>query len=51
MRAELTVWLVRHAPTRLRAFGVPEELLHRIRLLGVTGLDRWEDPHWPGHRY
>ncbi|RPF30422.1 hypothetical protein EDD92_0189 [Streptomyces sp. TLI_185] len=51
MRAELTVWLVRHAPTRLRAIGVSEELLHRIRLLGVTGLDRWEDPHWPGHRY
>jgi hypothetical protein len=51
MRAELTVWLVRHAPARLRALGVSEELLHRVRLLGLTGLDRWEDPHWPGHRY
>lgn len=51
MRAELTAWLVRHAPARLRAHGVSEELLHRIRLLGVTGLERWEDPHWPGHRY
>jgi hypothetical protein len=51
MRAELTAWLFRHAPTRLRAIGVSEELLHRIRLLGVTGSDRWEDPHWSGHRY
>ncbi|MFD9034518.1 hypothetical protein ACFVZW_25780 [Streptomyces sp. NPDC059567] len=51
MRAELTAWLVRHAPARLRAHGASEDLLHRIRLLGVTGLDRWEDPHWPGHRY
>lgn len=51
MRAELTAWLVRHAPARLRAHGASEDLLHRIRLLGVTGPDRWEDPHWPGHRY
>ncbi|MFV8133017.1 hypothetical protein [Streptomyces syringium] len=51
MRAELTAWLVRHAPARLRTHGAPEELLHRIRLLGLTGPDRWEDPHWPGHRY
>ncbi|MFF8382027.1 hypothetical protein ACF07V_38710 [Streptomyces sp. NPDC015661] len=51
MRVELTAWLVRHAPARLRAHGASEDLLHRIRLLGVTGHDRWEDPHWPGHRY
>jgi hypothetical protein len=51
MRTELTSWLVRHAPARLRAHGVPEDLLHRIRLLGLTGPDRWDDPHWPGHRY
>ncbi|MFF2775440.1 hypothetical protein ACFVU3_11070 [Streptomyces sp. NPDC058052] len=50
-RDELTEWLVRHAPARLRAHGAPEELLHRIRLLGVTCPDRWEDPHWPGYRY
>jgi hypothetical protein len=50
-RAELTAWLVRNAPARLRAHGVSEELLHRIRLLGLTGPDRWEDPHWPGHSY
>ncbi|GHD55556.1 hypothetical protein GCM10010317_040900 [Streptomyces mirabilis] len=50
-RTELTAWLVRNAPARLRAHGVSEELLHRIRLLGLTGHDRWEDPHWPGHRY
>jgi len=51
LRAELTAWLVRHAPARLRAVGASEELLHRIRLLGVTSPDRWEDPHAPGHRY
>ncbi|MFJ9855710.1 hypothetical protein [Streptomyces sp. NPDC101150] len=50
LRAELTAWLVRHAPDRLRAHGVSGELLHRIRLLGLSGPDRWEDPHWPGHR-
>ncbi|MGV9348718.1 hypothetical protein ACWDSD_28670 [Streptomyces spiralis] len=51
LRTELAGWLVRHAPARLRAQGAPEELLHRIRLIGLTGLARWEDPHWPGHRY
>ncbi|MET9472327.1 hypothetical protein [Streptomyces sp. NPDC002922] len=51
MRVELTGWLVHHAPARLRGLNVSEELLHRVRLLGVTGPDRWEDPHWPGHHY
>lgn len=46
--AELAAWLVRHAPARLRAHGSPEELLHRIRLLGLSGPARWDDPHWPG---
>jgi hypothetical protein len=50
-RAGLTAWLLLHARTRLQAHDVPEDLLHRIRLLGLTGSDRWEDPHWPGHRY
>ncbi|GAA3090705.1 hypothetical protein GCM10017562_72080 [Streptomyces roseofulvus] len=50
-RAELTAWLVRHAPARLRAHGAPEDLLHRVRLLGVTGPARWDDPHWPDYRY
>jgi hypothetical protein len=49
--AELTAWLVRHAPARLRAHGVPEELLHRIRLLGLSGPARWEDPRWPDRNY
>ncbi|MFE7397466.1 hypothetical protein [Streptomyces sp. NPDC057557] len=49
--AELTAWLVGHAQSRLAAHGASDELLHRIRLLGLTGPDRWEDPHWPGHRY
>lgn len=48
---ELAAWLVRHAPARLQAQGAPEELLHRIRLIGLTGPARWEDPHWPNHRY
>lgn len=51
MCAELTAWLVRHAPARLRAHGAPDDLLHRVRLLGVTGPARWEDPHWPDYRY
>lgn len=50
-RPELASWLTRHAPTRLHAPEVPEALLHRIRLIGLTGPARWEDPHWPGHRY
>lgn len=49
-RTELTAWLVRNAPARLRAHGASAELLDRIRLLGLTGDDRWEDPHWPGYR-
>ncbi|MFF3847746.1 hypothetical protein [Streptomyces sp. NPDC002328] len=51
VRTELTAWLVRHAPARLQALDAPEELLHRIRLLDLTGPTRWEDPHWPNHRY
>lgn len=54
MRTELTAWLVHHAPARLRtqdATAQTEELLHRVRLMGLTGPARWEDPHWPNHRY
>lgn len=51
MRVELAAWLVRHAPARLRACDADPELLHRVRLIGLTGRARWEDPHWPGHRY
>ncbi|MFD0225265.1 hypothetical protein ACWGPD_12020 [Streptomyces hirsutus] len=51
LRTELATWLVRHAPTRLRPQNVPEELLHRIRLRGITGPARREDPYWPHHRY
>ncbi|MEV8454941.1 hypothetical protein AB0467_28065 [Streptomyces sp. NPDC052095] len=50
-RATLTAWLLDHARPRLAAHGAPDELLHRLRLLGLTGPARWEDPHWPGHRY
>ncbi|MFD5182848.1 hypothetical protein ACFWMQ_09475 [Streptomyces sp. NPDC058372] len=49
--AELASWLARHAPARLRGQDVPEELLHRIRLTGLNGPARWEDPHWPDYRY
>ncbi|MFD7324749.1 hypothetical protein ACFV9D_27275 [Streptomyces sp. NPDC059875] len=50
-RSELAAWLVRVAPARLNAQGSSEELLHRIRLIGLTGPARWDDPHWPDHRY
>lgn len=50
LRDELTAWLVRHAPGRLRAHGAPEALLDRIRLLGLAA-DRWDDPHWDGGPY
>ncbi|NUK78035.1 hypothetical protein HRW23_11610 [Streptomyces lunaelactis] len=46
LRAELTAWLARHAPARLRAHGASEELLHHIRLIGLSDADRWDDPHW-----
>ncbi|SPF01836.1 hypothetical protein [Streptomyces sp. MA5143a] len=51
MRADLVTWLLDHAVTRLRESNAPEDLQHRIRLLGLTDEDRWTDPHWPGHRY
>ncbi|CAM5667891.1 hypothetical protein BOQ63_000185 (plasmid) [Streptomyces viridifaciens] len=51
MVAVLTSWLTRHAPARLRAHNAPEDLLHRLRLIGLTGPARWEDPHWPDYIY
>ncbi|GAA2762586.1 hypothetical protein GCM10010103_16270 [Streptomyces paradoxus] len=51
MRAELVAWLLGHAAVRLHESDAPADLQHRIRLLGLTGGDRWTDPHWPGHRY
>ncbi|WP_406840001.1 hypothetical protein ACICHK_34675 [Streptomyces sp. AHU1] len=51
MRAELVAWLLGHAAARLRESGAPTDLQHRIRLLGLTGPDRWSDPHWPDHSY
>ncbi|WP_329124820.1 hypothetical protein [Streptomyces sp. NBC_01353] len=50
-RTELAAWLVRVAPARLHAHGSSEELLQRIRLIGLPGPTRWDDPHWPSHRY
>ncbi|MFJ6939828.1 hypothetical protein [Streptomyces sp. NPDC101132] len=47
LRTELRGWLVRHVPARLRGTPGHEEVLHRARLLGLTGPARWEDPHWP----
>ncbi|MFP3985982.1 hypothetical protein U9R90_00385 [Streptomyces sp. E11-3] len=43
--AELAAWLVSHAPARLRALDVPEELLHQVRLMELTGAARWDNPH------
>ncbi|MGW0598767.1 hypothetical protein ACWD11_16655 [Streptomyces sp. NPDC002776] len=51
LRAELTAWLVRYAPDRLRTLDGTDELLHRVRLLGLTGPARWEDPHYPVRAY
>ena len=51
LRLALTDWLTRHAPARLKAHGASEQLLHRVRLFGLTGANRWDDPHWPGHTY
>ncbi|WP_406087659.1 hypothetical protein [Streptomyces virginiae] len=51
VRTELTAWLVREAPARLRATGAPAELQHAVRLLGLAHADRWDDPHAPRHRY
>ncbi|GAB1822089.1 hypothetical protein [Herbidospora sp. RD11066] len=50
-RVELTEWLLRHASDRLRAAGASEELLHRVRLLGLPEPARYEDPHWPDRIY
>lgn len=47
LRVELAGWVIRHAPARLRACGASEQLLHSVRLLSVTGLARFDDPHWP----
>ncbi|GAP49915.1 hypothetical protein [Streptomyces azureus] len=51
LRAELVAWLLGHAAIRLRESGASADLQHRIRLLGLTGEDRWTDPYWPGYRY
>ncbi|MFJ6432276.1 hypothetical protein [Streptomyces sp. NPDC091416] len=51
IRTGLTSWLVRNAPARLRAHGAPAELLNRIRLLGLDGAARWEDPGWDGRPF
>ncbi|MFF3762431.1 hypothetical protein [Streptomyces sp. NPDC002185] len=47
--AVLTAWLTGHAPGRLRAGNAPNDLLQRLRLVGLSGGDRWDDPHWPRH--
>ncbi|WP_042369890.1 hypothetical protein [Streptacidiphilus neutrinimicus] len=49
--AVLTAWLTRHAPARLRAHNASDSLLQRLRLIGLTGDARWDDPHWPPYTY
>ncbi|MEV4620536.1 hypothetical protein AB0J74_17740 [Asanoa sp. NPDC049573] len=46
LRRELTDWLLRHAPDRLRHVDGSERLSHRVRLLGLPEEARWRDPHW-----
>ncbi|WP_406389570.1 hypothetical protein [Streptomyces sp. NBC_00887] len=48
---ELSNWLADRAPARLSSQGAPEEMHHWVRLLGLPGPARWEDPHWPGYTY
>ncbi|MET7611201.1 hypothetical protein ABZX97_08845 [Streptomyces seoulensis] len=43
LRTELTTWLARYAPTRLRAH---DPLLHGIRLASLPIPARWDDPRW-----
>lgn len=43
--AELSAWLVRHAPDRLRRCGVPERQVLRIGLLALSGRERWDHPY------
>ncbi|MEU5671924.1 hypothetical protein ABZ749_16465 [Micromonospora sp. NPDC047753] len=51
LRAELTAWLLQHAPARLRTVDTDPELLHRIRLLGIPDPARFDDPHWPTYTH
>ncbi|MEH1169666.1 hypothetical protein V6V47_30235 [Micromonospora sp. CPCC 205539] len=50
-RAELTGWLLQHAPARLRMIGADPDLLDRLRLLGLPCPARWDDPRWPDYAY
>ncbi|MEV4761646.1 hypothetical protein AB0J89_03330 [Micromonospora chokoriensis] len=47
LRVELTAWLLRHAPDRLRMIGADSTLVHRLELLGVAMPERWDDPRMP----
>ncbi|MFJ3831647.1 hypothetical protein ACIPWI_27290 [Streptomyces sp. NPDC090046] len=51
IRTELTAWLAREAPERLRAAGARAELRHAVCLLGLPHATRWKDLHAPHHRY
>ncbi|WP_405789464.1 hypothetical protein OG753_20095 [Streptomyces sp. NBC_00029] len=51
IRTELTAWLAREAPDRLRAAGARAELRHAVCLLGLPHATRWKDLHAPHHRY
>ncbi|MEU6933642.1 hypothetical protein AB0A05_31280 [Streptomyces sp. NPDC046374] len=51
LRAELGAWLARHAPARLRRQGASEDLLNRVRLIGLPAPARWDDPRIPERHY
>ncbi|AUG76015.1 hypothetical protein CFP65_1100 [Kitasatospora sp. MMS16-BH015] len=51
LATELAAWFTRHAPARLKARQVPDDLLQRLRLFGLPGPARYSDPHWPGYTY
>ena len=46
-RHDLTIWLLRHAPSRLGDYGDPDHLRNVLRLLAITGVARFDDPRWP----
>ncbi|WP_367139381.1 MULTISPECIES: hypothetical protein [Streptomyces] len=51
MCRELAQWLVRCAPARLRSHGAPQQLVERIRLLGLSLPERWADPLLAEYRF
>lgn len=50
-RRDLTVWLLRHAPSRLGSHNDSDHLRNVLRLMAIPGLTRFDDPRWPFPAY